>query len=206
GRFLWRQSERALQYGRRALRLASRGQRRPKPVKMSPIGRRTRARLFIEDNGLLQVSGPLVSFSQFKVELRARRRVTRDGRFKGAESLIEVRVALYLRDRQIEFVLRGFLKLGGIVKRYRSAIGRSIAIMFLNKLSSPSSPYVPSVPSRWINRWTFLYEVIRDQSMNRVRRSPFRHMTWSAILRVRMAARLHKLSNSSLMAALAGFG
>src|SRR5262249_46980295 len=84
--------------------------------------------------------------------------------------------------------------------------GGSIVIMFLNKLSSPSSPYVPSVPSRWINRWTFLYEVIRDQSMNRVRRSPFRHMTWSAILRVRMAARLHKLSNSSLMAALAGFG
>ena len=47
-----------------------------------------RTRLLIKRDGLLQISGPPVRFSQIKIELRTRGSVTRDGRFEFAEALI----------------------------------------------------------------------------------------------------------------------
>src|SRR5215475_1440415 len=101
---------------------------------------------------------------------------------------------LHLRDRQVEFILRSLLKPGWIVKRYCAPVGRRIAVVLLDDRRRRSG------------RRSSLDEVIRDRSVNRVRRPPFRHMARSAILRFRMAARRHKSSNSRLMAALAGFG
>src|SRR5262245_41939020 len=101
---------------------------------------------------------------------------------------------LHLRDGQIEFLLRGLLNRGRVVKRYFAAIGRRIAVVLFDRRP------------RWIGGRTCLYEVIRDGGVNCVRRPPFRHMARSAILRDRMAARRHEPLNSRLMAALAGFG
>src|SRR5262245_61527745 len=101
---------------------------------------------------------------------------------------------LHLRDRQIEFLLRGLLNFRRIVKRYSAAIRRRIAVVHFDRRRYR------------IGGRTCLNEVIRDGSVNRVRRPPFRHVTRSAFPRDRMAARRHKPLNSRLMAAPAGLG
>src|SRR5262245_22378162 len=161
---------------------------------MPPIGGPARAGLFVERDGLLQISVPPVCFGQFKVELRARGGMARDGRFEFAEPLIEIRVMLHLRERKIEFALRSFLEPDRIVERHSAAIGRRIAVVLFDEGAAR------------VDCRTRLYEVICYRGVNRVGGPALRHMTRSAILRRRMATRFHEFSNSGPMADLAGFG
>src|SRR6266508_3423223 len=161
---------------------------------MPPISGLARAALFVEGDGLLQISLLPVGFGQFKVELRARGSMTRDGHFEFAESLIEIRIVLHLREREIKFILRSLLEPCRIVERDSAAIGRRIAVVLFDER-----------PGR-VGRWARLYEVIRDRGVNRVGGPALRHMARSAILRRWMAAPLHKFSNSALMASLACLG
>src|SRR5215475_7794865 len=121
---------------------------------MAPIRGRARTRLFIERDSLLQISGPPVGLGQLKVELRARGRATRDGRFEFTESSIEIRVVFHLREREIEFILRIPLNPGRIEERYSAAIRRRIAVVLFDQR-----------PGR-IDCWARLYEVIRNRSVN----------------------------------------